>query len=290
MMRSMTGYGIAEAVFNDNKITTEIRTLNSKQLDINIKLGPELRFAELDFRTRIASRLQRGKIEVSISISKVSQSDSSIIDKDIVASYLQQVTSISEELKIPMSSDMAMLLFRLPGIFNSPEQTYDESFIEAINGCLDEAISKVDTFRIKEGQTLREDLLSKVKSIRQLLSEVSPFEEARINSIRQKLLKRLTDLEIEGRYDENRLEQELVYYIEKLDINEEKVRLSQHCNYFEEICNEEQSGKKLGFIAQEMGREINTLGSKSNEADMQRLVVQMKDELERIKEQVLNIL
>lgn len=289
-MRSMTGYGIAEAIYNDNKITTEIRTLNSKQLDVNIKIGPELRFAELDFRTRIAAKLQRGKIDVSINISKVSQSDSSTIDRDIIASYLQQVSSISEELKIPMSSDIAMLLFRMPGIFNSAEQTYDESFVEAINGCLDEALAKVDAFRIKEGLTLKDDLLSKVNAIRQLLSEVSPFEEARINSIRQKLLKRLSDLDMEGKYDENRLEQELIYYIEKLDINEEKVRLSQHCNYFEEICDDEQGGKKLGFIAQEMGREINTLGSKSNEADMQRLVVQMKDELEKIKEQVLNIL
>ena len=212
------------------------------------------------------------------------------IDADAVASYLRQINGISEELGIAPSTDMAALLFRMPGIFNAPEQSYDEVFVAKINETIDSVLDMVDRFRIQEGQTLKKDLLHRVELILGLLDQVEPFEKSRHDTIKQRLVKNLSELTTEGQYDENRFEAELIYYLEKLDITEEKVRLRQHCNYFNESCDEDQAGKKLGFISQEMGREINTLGSKANEVNIQKIVVKMKDELEKIKEQVLNIL
>ena len=290
MIRSMTGYGIAEGLFNTKKITVEIRTLNSKQLDLSMKLPNELRFAEIDFRNRIGAKLLRGKIDTAITIADTSADSVNQIDPDVVASYLRQINSISEELGIAPAADMASLIFRMPGIFNTPEQRYDEAFVAKINETIDQALEMVDGFRIQEGQTLKKDLLHRVELIVGLLDQVEPFEKARHDTIKQRLTKNLSELTTDGQYDENRFEAELIYYLEKLDITEEKVRLRQHCNYFNESCDEDQAGKKLGFISQEMGREINTLGSKANEVNIQRLVVKMKDELEKIKEQVLNIL
>lgn len=286
----MTGYGIAESLYNTKKITVEIRTLNSKQLDLAVKLPNELRFAELDFRNRIGAKLFRGKIDASISITDTAADSVNQIDPDVVASYLRQINGISEELGIAPATDMAGLLFRMPGIFNTPEQKYDEDFVSKIAETLETAVDTVDRFRIQEGQTLKRDLLHRVDLILGLLDQVEPFEKSRHDTIKQRLTKNLSELTTEGQYDENRFEAELIYYLEKLDITEEKVRLRQHCNYFRESCDEDQAGKKLGFISQEMGREINTLGSKANEVNIQRLVVMMKDELEKIKEQVLNIL
>ena len=290
MIRSMTGYGIAEGLYHTKKISVEIRTLNSKQLDLAVKLPNELRFAELDFRNQIGARLLRGKIDAVITITDTSVDSVNRIDSDVVASYLQQINSISEELGIAPSADMASLLFRMPGIFNAPEQSYDEEFVSKINETIDVALDTVDRFRIQEGQTLKKDLLHRVELILGLLDQVEPFEKSRHDTIKQRLTKNLSELTSEGQYDENRFEAELIYYLEKLDITEEKVRLRQHCNYFKESCDEDQAGKKLGFISQEMGREINTLGSKANEVNIQKIVVKMKDELEKIKEQVLNIL
>ncbi|MBQ5958906.1 MAG: YicC family protein [Bacteroidales bacterium] len=286
----MTGYGIAEGLYHTKKISVEIRTLNSKQLDLAVKLPNELRFAELDFRNRIGARLLRGKIDAVITITDTSVDSLNRIDSDVVASYLQQINSISEELGIAPSADMASLLFRMPGIFNAPEQSYDEDFVKKINETIEVALDTVDRFRIQEGQTLKKDLLHRVELILGLLDQVEPFEKSRHDTIKQRLTKNLSELTSEGQYDENRFEAELIYYLEKLDITEEKVRLRQHCNYFNESCDEDQAGKKLGFISQEMGREINTLGSKANEVNIQKIVVKMKDELEKIKEQVLNIL
>ncbi len=286
----MTGYGIAESLCNNKKITVEIRTLNSKQLDLAMKLPNELRFAELDFRNKIGSRLFRGKIDAVITIADTSADAVNQIDADSVASYLRQINSISEELGIAPSNDIAALLFRMPGIFNTPEQSYDEGFVAKIGETLDTVLDTVDRFRLQEGQTLKRDLLHRVELILGLLDQVEPFEKARHDTIKQRLIKNLSELTTEGQYDENRFEAELIYYLEKLDITEEKVRLRQHCNYFNESCDEDQAGKKLGFISQEMGREINTLGSKANEVNIQRIVVMMKDELEKIKEQVCNIL
>lgn len=290
MIRSMTGYGIAESLCDTKKITVEIRTLNSKQLDLALKLPNELRFAELDFRNKIGTRLFRGKIDAVITIVDTSADSVNQIDADVVASYLRQINGISEELGIAPSSDLAGLLFRMPGIFNTPEQHYDDAFVAKINETIDSALDTVDSFRIQEGQTLKRDLLHCVELIIGLLDQVEPYEKARHDTIKQRLVKNLSELVTDGQYDENRFEAELIYYLEKLDITEEKVRLRQHCNYFNESCDEDQAGKKLGFISQEMGREINTLGSKANEVNIQRLVVKMKDELEKIKEQVCNIL
>ncbi len=290
MIRSMTGYGIAESLCDTKKITVEIRTLNSKQLDLALKLPNELRFAELDFRNKIGTRLFRGKIDAVITIADTSADSVNQIDADVVAAYLRQINGISEELGIAPSSDLAGLLFRMPGIFNTPEQHYDDAFVAKINETIDSALDTVDSFRIQEGQTLKRDLLHRVELIMGMLDQVEPYEKARHDTIKQRLVKNLSELVTDGQYDENRFEAELIYYLEKLDITEEKVRLRQHCNYFNESCDEDQAGKKLGFISQEMGREINTLGSKANEVNIQRLVVKMKDELEKIKEQVCNIL
>ena len=290
MIRSMTGYGIAENIFNTKKITVEIKTLNSKQLDLNVKLPNELRFAELDFRNKVGAKLQRGKIDMVITITDTNLDQSNHIDGEVVASYLRQIRQISEQLNIAPSADLAALLFRMPGVFNIPEQSYDEDFVAKVGETIDQALDIVDGFRIQEGATLKKDLLHRVELIVGLLDQVEPYEKLRHETIKQRLTKNLSELTADGQYDENRFEAELIYYLEKLDITEEKVRLRQHCNYFNESSDEDQAGKKLGFISQEMGREINTLGSKANEVNIQKIVVKMKDELEKIKEQVCNIL
>ena len=290
MIRSMTGYGIAENIYNTKKITVEIKTLNSKQLDLIVKLPNELRFAELDFRNKVGVKLQRGKIDMVITITDTNLDQSNHIDGEVVASYLRQIRQISEQLNIAPSADLAALLFRMPGVFNIPEQSYDEDFVAKVGETIDQALDIVDGFRIQEGATLKKDLLHRVELIVGLLDQVEPYEKLRHETIKQRLTKNLSELTTDGQYDENRFEAELIYYLEKLDITEEKVRLRQHCNYFNESCDEDQAGKKLGFISQEMGREINTLGSKANEVNIQKIVVKMKDELEKIKEQVCNIL
>jgi uncharacterized protein YicC (UPF0701 family) len=197
---------------------------------------------------------------------------------------------ISTQLGIPPTDDLAAILFKMPGIFNLPVESYDETFVAKVAETLNQALDIVDGFRIQEGNTLKKDLLHRVELILDLLEQVEPYEKSRHEVIKQRITKNLSELTSTGQYDENRFEQELIYYLEKLDITEEKVRLRQHCNYFNESCDDDQAGKKLGFIAQEMGREINTLGSKANEVNIQKLVVKMKDELEKIKEQVCNIL
>ncbi|MBS7357282.1 MAG: YicC family protein [Bacteroidales bacterium] len=285
----MTGYGKAEQLYNTNVITVEIKTLNSKQLDLSLRTPQELKPYELLYRNEIASNLQRGKIDVTITITNTDVSQNTHIEKEVVASYFQQITSISKEYGIPESKDIAAVIFRMPGIFATPEQEYDEDFLTKIVETLSHAIMITNEFREKEGSILKKDLLKRVALILEYLDAVEPFENNRHEIIKGKLLKNLQEL-TSGEYDENRFEQELIFYLEKLDITEEKVRLRKHCDYFYETIDEENAGKKLGFIAQEMGREINTLGSKANDADIQRLVVKMKDELEKIKEQLFNIL
>ena len=286
----MTGYGKAEQIYLTKRIVVEVKTLNSKQLDLSLKMPQELRPQELDYRNEIANILQRGKIDVSISVTDTNVEQNTHIEKEVIASYLKQIKEISEEYNIPASADLAMLLFKMPGIFVTPEQEYDETFIEKVKETLLEALRITDDFRRQEGDILKIDLLKRKNLILQYLGEVVPFENNRHENIKNKLIKNLTELTQSGKYDENRFEQELIFYLEKLDITEEKVRLEKHCSYFDETIDEEGAGKKLGFISQEMGREINTLGSKANDADIQRLVVKMKDELEKIKEQLFNIL
>ena len=290
MIRSMTGYGIAEQTYLSKKITVEIKTLNSKQLDLQVKLPNELRASELDLRNQIAAKMLRGKIDAVITVTDTDLTQTYHIDQDIVKAYKEQIEKVSLSLGIAPAEDLAAILFRMPGIFNVPAENYDEAFIAKVSETLNQALDIVDGFRIQEGQTLKKDLLHRVELILNLLGQVEPYEKSRHDVIKQRLTKNLAELTTAGQYDENRFEQELIYYLEKLDITEEKVRLRQHCNYFNESCDDDQAGKKLGFIAQEMGREINTLGSKANEVNIQKLVVQMKDELEKIKEQVCNIL
>ena len=258
MIRSMTGYGIAEQTYNTKKISVEIKTLNSKQLDLQVKLPNELRFAELDFRNRIGAKLQRGKVDVVISITDTDLSQSYHIDQDIVKTYKDQIEAISSSLGIAPANDLASVLFRMPGIFNVPVENYDDAFVAKVGETLDQALDIVDGFRVQEGNTLKKDLLHRVELILDLLGQVEPYEKSRHEVIKQRITKNLSELTTSGQYDENRFEQELIYYLEKLDITEEKVRLRQHCNYFNESCDEDQAGKKLGFISQEMGREINT--------------------------------
>lgn len=286
----MTGYGKAEQIYLTKRIVVEVKTLNSKQLDLSLKMPQELRPQELDYRNEIANILQRGKIDVAISVTDTNVEQNTHIEKEVIASYLKQIKEISEEYNIPASADLAMLLFKMPGIFVTPEQEYDETFIEKVKETLVEALRMTDNFRRQEGEILKIDLMKRKNLILEYLGEVVPFENNRHENIKNKLIKNLTELTQSGKYDENRFEQELIFYLEKLDITEEKVRLEKHCSYFDETIDEEGAGKKLGFISQEMGREINTLGSKANDADIQRLVVKMKDELEKIKEQLFNIL
>lgn len=286
----MTGYGKAEQIYLTKRIVVEVKTLNSKQLDLSVKLPQEIRSQELEYRNMVATTLQRGKVDVMISITDTNVEQNTHIEKEVIASYLKQVKEISEEYNIPQSSDLAMLLFKMPGIFVTPEQQYDETFFEKIKETLQAALDMTDSFRRQEGEILKQDLMKRKDLIMQYLNEVTPYENNRHDNIKNKLVKNLTELTQSGKYDENRFEQELIFYLEKLDITEEKVRLAKHCSYYEDTIDEEGAGKKLGFIAQEMGREINTLGSKANDADIQRLVVKMKDELEKIKEQLFNIL
>jgi uncharacterized protein (TIGR00255 family) len=290
MIKSMTGYGKAEQIYLTKRIVVEVKTLNSKQLDLSLKMPQELRPQELDYRNEIANILQRGKIDVAISVTDTNVEQNTHIEKEVIASYLKQIKEISEEYNIPASADLAMLLFKMPGIFVTPEQEYDETFIEKVKETLVEALRMTDDFRRQEGEILKIDLMKRKNLILEYLGEVIPFENNRHENIKNKLIKNLTELTQSGKYDENRFEQELIFYLEKLDITEEKVRLEKHCSYFDETIDEEGAGKKLGFISQEMGREINTLGSKANDADIQRIVVKMKDELEKIKEQLFNIL
>ena len=286
----MTGYGLAEQTYNSKKITVEIKTLNSKQLDLLLKVPNELRASELDLRNQIGAKMLRGKIDAMVTITDTDLTQTYHIDTDVVKAYKEQIEAQSTALGIPPAADIATILYRMPGIFNVPAENYDADFIAKVGETLNQALDIVDGFRIQEGQTLKKDLLHRVELILGLLEQVEPYEKGRHETIKQRLTKNLTELTTSGQYDENRFEQELIYYLEKLDITEEKVRLRQHCNYFTESCDDDQAGKKLGFIAQEMGREINTLGSKANEVNIQKIVVKMKDELEKIKEQVCNIL
>ena len=285
----MTGYGKAEQLYNTNNICVEIKTLNSKQLDLSLKLPQELKASEFDYRNEISARLQRGKVDATITVTNTDVAQNTHIEKEVVASYFEQINSISKEYNIPEAKDVASIVFRMPGIFVAPTQDYDDEFLAKIMETLVQALEMTDDFRAKEGIVLKKDLVKRVELILGYLAEVEPFEKNRHEIIKGRLQKNLQEL-TSGGYDENRFEQELIFYLEKLDITEEKVRLRKHCDYFMETIDEEGAGKKLGFIAQEMGREINTLGSKANDADIQRLVVKMKDELEKIKEQLFNIL
>ena len=257
-----------------------------------MKLPPELRSFEMDYRNEVAQRLQRGKIDVVVTISDTSALKCPKINADVVDGYVKQISGIAEKYEFVdlFPKDWASMLYRMPGVFDMDETALDDNFIAVVKKTVVDTIAVVDDFRTTEGAVLKNDFLKRVDLILNYLSEVEPHENDRHRVIRERLTKNLSEITTSGQYDENRLEQELIFYLEKLDITEEKVRLRKHCDYFYETIDEEGAGRKLGFISQEMGREINTLGSKANDAAIQRLVVKMKDELEKIKEQLANIL
>ena len=288
MIKSMTGFGKGEASFGTKKITVELRSLNSKQLDLNIKLPALYRQSETELRNLAAQRLQRGKVDLFVSVESQQVETSAHINREIFREYLRQLNDALAFSGIDADYDaMLPVLMRMPDVVSVEAVTEEES--AALMAAAADAVERLDAFRVQEGAVLIADLLRRVDLIERYREEVVPFEKARTETIRARILDNLSKLGVE--VDRNRLEQEMIYYLEKLDITEEKVRLENHCRYFREVAaGEEAPGRKLGFIAQEMGREINTMGSKANESNIQILVVRMKDELEKIKEQVLNIL
>jgi len=289
----MTGFGKAETTFKGKKITTEIRSLNSKQLDISqFKIPYIYKEKEHELRTLVSNNLQRGKVDVYINIEQVEEIEAPVINKPIFQSYYKQITEISKELNLPLQNEpLVQSILRLPDVFKTQSNEINQEEWDLLFLCVNSALSNINNFREQEGNATQNDLIGKVKLIESLLESIAPWEQERIGAVRDRLLEGIKKLSQDANVDKNRFEQELIYYIEKMDINEEKVRLANHCKYFIDTLNETDSiGRKLGFIAQEMGREINTLGSKANHAQIQKVVVQMKDELEKIKEQLLNII
>ena len=287
----MTGYGKATVAYKDKKISAEIKSLNSKQLDLQTRIAPLYREKEMEIRQMITTQLERGKVDFSLWIEKDTGVDATPINAALLQNYYQQQKSISERTGIPEPQDWMQTLTRMPDVLTKTDQeVLSEEEWAAARQAVVAAIDALVSFRRQEGAALEKKFSEKIDNIERLLAEIEPYEKSRVEKIRQRIVDGL--LQIPGvDYDKNRLEQELIYYIEKLDISEEKQRLTNHLKYFREtMADGHGQGKKLGFIAQEMGREINTTGSKSNQAEMQNIVVQMKDELEQIKEQVLNAL
>lgn len=288
----MTGYGKAEIHFNGKKIHAEIKSLNSKNLDLSARIAPIYREKEMEVRKFIAAQLERGKVDFNLWVEKDQASSFLPINQEAVKDYTRQIRAISESNDIPFPEQgIWEVLIKLPETMqpNVVEDLTEEEW-NAASQAVAEAVGHLVEFRTQEGLALQKKFSEKIDNIERLLGEIEPFEKSRVEKIRQRLTERLEELKGVD-YDKNRLEQELIYYIEKLDISEEKQRLANHLKYFRETMETSHGqGKKLGFIAQEMGREINTTGSKSNQAEMQNIVVKMKDELEQIKEQVLNAL
>lgn len=290
MIKSMTGFGKGEATVDDKKIRVELRSLNSKQLDLSIKLPGRYRAAEAEMRSIITRELQRGKVDCFVSFEAATAETSAHINREAFKAYAKELREVCAENAVIADSDYFLkAILRMPDVITSEEREVSEAELAAIIEATKAACDELNNFRIQEGAILIADLLGRIDLIEKYRHEVEQFEGARVETIKNRIRENIEKLQLE--VDNNRLEQEMIFYIEKLDITEEKVRLDNHCNYFREVSAEEEApGRKLGFIAQELGREINTMGSKSNEANMQRLVVKMKDELEKIKEQVLNIL
>lgn len=299
MIYSMTGYGKAESQLANKKLIVEIRSLNSKSMDMNVRIAPQLRTKELDIRTLIAQRLERGKVDLSIYYQDATQGETAAtfapINREAFAYYYKELIAIQSELGIQNTQDVLATIMRMPDVTKVQDTTdVNEEEWAVVLQTINDAIAQFNAFRQQEGASLYQMFCEKLDAIAGLLAEVEPYEQGRVEKIKARIEANLEQLSAatQQAIDRNRLEQEMIYYIEKLDINEEKVRLTNHLRYFRETMDGEGAGvgKKLGFIAQEMGREINTLGSKSNQSEMQIIVVKMKDILEQIKEQVLNVL
>ncbi len=286
----MTGYGKAVCELPTKKITVEIKSLNSKQLDINTRLPNLYKSKDIEIRKMLAEKLVRGKVDFIMYFDQLGEETNATINRPVVKNYIKQLKSVYDDLGMEISELAIQSVLRLPDAVKIEYEELDEQEWLTILGCIASAIDSVNTFRIQEGTAMEKDIIVQIESIINLKEGVLPFEHERIEVVKNRLTEALKTLENNIQNDQNRFEQELIYYLEKLDINEEKVRLENHCTYFLETLKEDAPGKKLAFISQEIGREINTLGSKANHAEMQKLVIGMKDALERIKEQALNIL
>jgi uncharacterized protein (TIGR00255 family) len=286
----MTGFGNVTTELISKKVTIEIKSLNSRQLDLFTRVPPIYREKEMLIRNELLQALERGKIELTISVEDIGKETSTEINVPVMERYVEQIRAISQNLNIPAPDDWFLTLLRMPDVIKSETAKLDESEWDVIHKAIHEAVRQLINFRKQEGAMLQKLFERKIANIAGLLKQIEPYENERLDKVRSRILENLNKL-ADVEFDKNRFEQEMIYYIEKLDVNEEKNRLDNHLKYFIETLNDEQGqGKKLGFIAQEIGREVNTLGSKSNHVEMQKIVIQMKDELEQIKEQVLNVL
>ncbi len=288
MFQSMTGYGKASVVTGDRKIEVEIRSLNSRQLDLNLRLPSAYRALEGDIRNIVNELLLRGKVDLSIVVNAGDRTGKPPVNKELAKQYYRQIKEIGKAIGEKKISYLPLIM-NLPGIFN-PDVTASKEELKTVVSLVKRTTGLVTKYRTEEGKALKKDVDSHLSVIVKKESELTQLDPARTERIRNKLLEKLEEIKNAGNLDKNRFEQELIYYMEKLDINEERTRLRTHCHYFMETINESNCGRKLGFIAQEIGREINTIGSKANDAGIQKLVVEMKDELEKIKEQLLNVL
>ncbi len=287
----MTGYGTATAELRDKTVCIEIKALNSKQLDLYTRLPGSYREKDIDIRNELASHLKRGKIECTLNIEYKEDTQAQKLNAPVIKSYYKQLKEILKDLNNEQNEPLLACVMRLPDVINTDKEQLDPSEWNEVEQAIKKAIHEVDKFRTQEGKALRDDLLYRIGLIEKLYKQIEPYEKERMLSLRNKLVNGLGELFPANGYDKNRLEQEMVLYLERYDITEEKVRLQNHCNYFREVADEDDTvGKKLSFVAQEIGREINTLGAKANHADIQRIVVLMKDELEKIKEQLMNVL
>lgn len=291
MIKSMTGFGKAVAETSNKKITIEIKSLNSKQMDLNTKLPWVYKEKEPEIRNMISQKLDRGKIDFSIYIDSNEIEPSTAINKGVVKNYYKLFSEIASELDLKLDNEIFSVIMKLPDIMKTEKNDIPEEEWEAVREKIKESVQILDQYRIEEGKSIMADIIKCIKKIPELLDQIVPFEEGRIKKIREKLDTILKENIENVNIDKNRFEQELIFYIEKFDINEEKTRLKTHCDYFlETLKNDSPNGKLLNFICQEIGREINTIGSKANDASIQKLVVMMKDELEKVKEQTLNVL
>ena len=290
MTHSMTGFGKSEVTIGHLHVNIEIRSLNSKFLDLTLKIPAVFKEIDSSLRSIIKNELKRGKIELAIHYEKINSSSKITINKEQLKNYYNQLKEISTELNNQNNEDFMGYALKLPEVIQHQKETVDKQSNEILINAVKEACKDINSFREKEGESLQKELLNYVNSIQDNLTKINPFEKERLPKVKEKLLRSVEELNLKSQIDEKRLEQELIYYAEKLDLTEEKVRLKEHCSHFMETLKEMNSGKKLGFITQEMGREINTLGSKAHHLSIQKIVVEMKDELEKIKEQVLNIL
>jgi len=291
MLKSMTGFGKSVCELLNKKFTIEIKSLNSKQLDINAKLPILLKSKDLIIRNEISRLLERGKIDINISAETNGTINNFCINKDVVINYYNQLEIINDKLNINSKDNLLEIIMKLPDTIKNEENEVNEEEWTVVYNTISKAINELNDYRLNEGKILESDLISRIKLIVNMINDIENLEGKRIEYIKNRIKQNMHELIENNNFDKNRFEQELIYYIEKIDITEEKVRLKNHCNYFIETVNAEESqGKKLGFICQEIGREINTLGSKANDSDMQKIVIQMKDELEKIKEQLLNVL